>query len=87
VKVTLIRFALLNVQGLVSRRINKLQSPELSLFTETWTNEYSDLRVENYEHYVLNRTEKKRGSKRSSGGIIILPKKKMCKHRNACIHC
>jgi len=41
------------------------------LFTETWTDYSSDLHVDNFSHYVLNRTEKKQGSKRTSGGIIV----------------
>ena len=41
------------------------------MFTETWTNEYSDLNVDNFTHFILNRTENKKSCKRNSGGIII----------------
>ena len=61
----------------MTKRTNKLHSPELKtifnendivLLTETWTNELCDLHV---KHFVLNRTENKTSSKRSSGGIIV----------------
>lgn len=69
-----------NVQGLRTRRINKFQSLELkNLFanndiiflTETWADEYSDLRVNGFNHFQLNRSEYKSNTKRASGGIII----------------
>ena len=59
-----LRFSLLNAQGLISRRTNKLKSPELKnvfnnsdlvLFTETWTDDSSDLNVNDFEYFVLNR--------------------------------
>lgn len=71
---------LLNVQGLTSRRTNKLQTPELEcvfnnhdivFFTETWTNDFSNLQVNNFEYFVLNRSENKQSSRRSSGGVIV----------------
>ena len=75
-----LRISLLNVQGLVTKRTNKLKSMEfqnifknndLVLLTETWTNEFSDISVNNFESFVLNRIEKKAASKRNSGGIIL----------------
>jgi len=69
----------LNVQGLVTRRTNKLTSPELLsifqthdvvLLTETWANSYCDVNVPNFEHFVLNRTQIKKNIKRASGGIF-----------------
>ena len=41
------------------------------LFTETWGNEFTDFHVNGFNHYMLNRTEYKTNSKRSSGGIIL----------------
>ena len=70
----------MNVQGLISRRTNKLLTPELQnvfqnndvvLFTETWSNNMSDVHVDNFECYVLNREENIQSSKRSSGGLIV----------------
>ena len=75
-----LRCALLNCQGLVTRRTNKLKSDEFKsifhsndviLLTETWTDEYSDILVDNFETFVLHRQERKSGSKRNSGGIIL----------------
>lgn len=75
-----LRVSLLNVQGLVTKRTNKLQtvefqnifsSSDIVLLTETWTNHYSDIDVTNFEAYVLNRKENKKGSRRNSGGLKI----------------
>ena len=75
-----LRCSLLNAQGLVTKRTNKLKSEEfqqifnssdLVLLVETWTNEFSDIDVANFQAFVLNRTENKKTSKRSSGGIIL----------------
>ena len=63
-----------------TKRTNKLDSPEAQnifknndviLLTESWTNDFSQLNVNNYEYFVLNRTENKKSSKRASGGIIV----------------
>ena len=62
-----LRFALLNVQGLVTKRTNKLQTQELRdifnsndivLLTETWTDNSSEVAVSNFEAFILNRVEK-----------------------------
>ena len=75
-----LRFSLLNVQGLVSRRTNKLKSSELLnifessdlvLLTETWTDDFSDISVNHFEHFALNRKHIKAGSRRNSGGVIL----------------
>ena len=75
-----LRFTLLNVQGLVTRRTNKLKTPEMQkvfdssdvvMFTETWTNDLSNIEVNNFESFVLNRKDRKKKSKRNSGGIIL----------------
>lgn len=47
------------------------ENSDVVLWTETWTNSFSELHVENFEYYVLNRTENTKSSKRSSGGIVI----------------
>ena len=46
------------------------------MFTETWTNEKSDLEFDNFTYFILNRTENKKSSKRNSGGIVIYIKNK-----------
>ena len=70
----------MNIQGLVTKRVNKLHTPgilnvfqnhDVVLFTETLTNEFSELHVENVDYFVLNRTENKPTAKRTSGGIIV----------------
>ena len=70
----------ITTQGLCGRRYNKLRSPELIhifenhnivLFTETWTNDYSDIMVDGFSSFVLNRTVKHPNAKRDSGGLII----------------
>ena len=75
-----LRCSLLNAQGLVTKRTNKLQSEEFQQFfnssdvvllVETWTNELSNIDVSNFQAFVLNRNENKKSSKRSSGGIIL----------------
>ena len=80
-----LRFSLLNAQGLISRRTNKLKSPELKqifdssdlvLFAESWTDETSDLEVNNFEHFVLNRKLIKANSRRNSGGIVLYVRNK-----------
>ena len=67
------------MEGLVTKRTNKLQSPEISIlfqqndivmFNETWTSESSDLSVENFDFIALHRT-RKLSAKRDSGGLVI----------------
>ncbi len=41
------------------------------MFTETWANDMVDLNVNGFTYFNVNRLEKKIGSKRDSGGIII----------------
>lgn len=73
-------FVLLNVQGLKTKGIDKFQSVQFQtffqnndiiLFTETWADEFSDLGVDGFIHYQLNRSEYKENTKRASGGIVI----------------
>lgn len=76
----LLRCALLNCQGLVTKRTNKLKSIEFQqifksndiiLLTECWTDAFSDIQVSNFEVFALHRTENKKNCKRNSGGIIL----------------
>jgi hypothetical protein len=78
------RCVLFNINGLSTRRVNKLTCKELIevfniddivLLTETWTNNYSDLHVQDFEHFVLNRTEMLKTSIRTSGGNKCIYKK------------
>ena len=64
----------------MTKRVNKLERPffgdiflenDIVLFTETWTSDFSELDVEGFECVSLHRTEKKKGSKRDSGGLVI----------------
>ena len=64
-----LRCALLNCQGHVTRRTNKsksdefksiFQSNDVILLTETWTDEFSDVLVDNFETFALHRQEKKK---------------------------
>ena len=41
------------------------------LFTESWTDDNSELFVNNFEYFVLNRKLIKQGSRRNSGGIVL----------------
>ena len=75
-----LRFALLNAQGLVTKRTNKLQTEyiknvfernDIIMFTETWADGFSEMNVDKFDKFILNRTVRKFGSKRNSGGIAI----------------
>lgn len=46
-------------------------SHDIVLLTETWTNEFSEIYVNEFEAFALHRKENKRKSKRNSGGIIL----------------
>ena len=81
-----LRCALLNCQRLVTKRTNKLKTVEFQnifwsydvvMITKTWTDQYSDLAVDNFEVFVLHRQEKKTGSKRNSGGIVLYLRNKL----------
>ena len=80
---------LLNVQGLVSKNVNKLETPEIKslflnndilCFTETWSNESTNMSVEGYNLFSLHRTDKKINSKRDSGGIACYVKNYLLKY-------
>ena len=70
---------MLNIQGLVGRRYNKLKSDELKnifsnhdivLFTETWSNELFDYDFDGFTCYKLHRTLKHKNANRDSGGLM-----------------
>ena len=89
-----LRFALLNVQGLVTKRTNKLQTQELMdifnsndivLLTETWTDNSSEVAVSNFEAFILNRVEKKKVETQLRRSDFVF-KKFFCKCKHACLH-
>ena len=80
----------------MTRRVNKLKSTELLninnqthdivLLCETWANELCDLQVDNFDNFVLNRSNNKEFSKRSSGGIIVYIRNEYA-CENTCVFC
>ena len=63
-----VQFALINVQGLITKRLNKLQSSELKrvfdtndiiCITESWGDESQNFDYDGFEHFELHRTENK----------------------------
>ena len=73
-------FSLLNIQGLVTKYTNKLLSTELTqifqnndiiLLTETWSSELTDISVNGFNVFQLDRGNKKLNTKRNSGGIAL----------------
>ena len=68
---------------MLSKSVNKLDSPEIKhlfenndilCFTETWSNKFININVPEFTVFSLNRTDKKIGSKRDSGGIACYVK-------------
>ena len=45
------------------------------LFTESWADDNSELFVNNFEYFALNRKLIKQGSRRNSGGIALYLRK------------
>ena len=73
-------FSLLNSQGLVTKYTNKLLSTEstqifqnndIILLTETWSGELTDISVNGFNVFQLDRGNKKLNTKRNSGGIAL----------------
>ena len=71
---------LLNVQGLIGKGYNKLGSDEMKtmfnkndivLLTETWSNDNFNYDIQNFTLFKLHRHNIVKGSKRSSGGVMI----------------
>ena len=44
------------------------ESHDILMLNETWTSDENDVSINGFEHIILNRTEKKTGTKRNSGG-------------------
>ena len=74
-----LKLSLLNIQGLVSRRINvkiirnrsHFLLQRYCSFDRNLDDDFSDIGVRNFEHFLLNRKDVKEGSRRNSGGIVI----------------
>ena len=71
---------LLNVQGLITKRLNKLNTVELRCvfqnngiicLTEVFRDLSQCFYVEGFTHYVIHRQENKISCTRNSGGIVI----------------
>ena len=71
----LVNFSLLNIQGFVTKYTNKLLSTELTqifqnndiiLLTETWSGELTDISVNGFNVFQLDRGNKKLNTKRNS---------------------
>ena len=69
----------MNIQGLVSKNTNKLQSKELQnvfkdshivSMTEAWLGDEACVQVKGFKSFQLNRTVKKMNTKRNSRGLI-----------------
>ena len=89
-----LRYVHFNVQCLVSKRVNKLQSDyfkdlfennDVLLFCETWSSELSELHVDGFEYDALHRTDKHKNSKRDSGGLVVYIRS--CYYKYVSIHC
>ena len=74
-----LRFCTWNVQGLASKRNNKIKDPEfiklfinydMVLCTETWTNENSAIDIAGFDCLTLHRA-RRAGAKKDSGGIVV----------------
>jgi hypothetical protein len=75
-----LKFVHLNCNGLVTKRVNKLNSPffrnlfshnDILLFSETWTSGMSELDVDYFDCLQLHRTMRNPKSKRDSGGLVV----------------
>ena len=71
-----VQIALLNIQCLISKYVNKLMSLDVKqifkehdiiLFTETLSNKQAEHEVQGFEHYALHRVERKNTARRDSG--------------------
>ena len=81
-----LNFTVLNIQGLIGKRYDKLTSSELKtifnnsdviLLTETWTNEQSKIELEGFTCFMLNRNKHQR-ARRDSGGLVIYIRNEFC---------
>ena len=83
-----LKFVIFNIQGLVTKTTNKLETPELRklfeqndivMLTETWGHRHINFHVSNFQHFELNRTIYKQNTKRHSGGIIVYVRQSLIK--------
>ncbi len=55
------------------------ENHDIVLLTETWTNPLWNIEVAGFEHYVLHRLYKKKGTRRDSGGLAIYVRNNLSK--------
>jgi hypothetical protein len=48
-----------------------IKSNDIIMLTETWLNEFCNFDIEGYKTHFIHRTQKKLGTKRDSGGLLI----------------
>ena len=81
-----ISFALLNAQGLIGKRYNKLRSTEMIelfnkkdiiMITETWLSDDCEFDVDGFKCFASHRKNNDKNSKRNSGGILIYVSEKL----------
>ena len=65
---------------------NVFNNSDLVLFTETWTDDSSDLNVNDFEYFVLNRKLVKANSRRNSGGIAVYVRNKFVSNDTLFFH-
>lgn len=84
----------MNVQGLITKYHNKLDSNELvNIFenndiiglTETWSGNEYNYDVNGFTAFALHRNTNRRGAKRKSGGIILYLRNKLVTKDNVVI--
>ena len=83
-----LKLVIFNIQGLVTKTTNKIETPELRklfeksdivMLTETWGHRHINFHVSNFQHFELNRTIYKQNTKRHFGGIIVYVRQSLIK--------
>lgn len=84
-----------NIQGLIGKSFNKLDSEELKqifsknyilLFTESWSNEQFNHDVPHFKHFIMHRQNKFVRTKRDSCGIVVYVHERLCKYIDFMTH-